>query len=117
MEKIIIVSCSDTGKTSTKTGGKIYAVEIKDGRKCMSFVDLSEKVGQEIEAQMKQTTIYQGVQQFCIIPPHVGGARGVTKTRNQALMCACTLLSNNKTSSSADAISVAEEFLQWLKKA
>jgi len=60
MEKVIISTCV---KKETQKG-IFYTIELSDGRKGISKDDLTQKMGMEIELEIKEGKEYQGVMQY-----------------------------------------------------
>ena len=72
MEKVIIKTCV---KKETQKG-VFYTIELSDGRKGISSDDLSQKIGIEIELDVRDGKEYEGQKQYYFNIPKQAGQSG-----------------------------------------
>jgi len=118
MEKCIIKTCV---KKETQKG-TYYTIELSDDRKGLSSDDLTGKIGQETELEVKQGKEYQGVMQYYFnLPKADKPANGkfpakdwTYEKRRYALENAVNFCRDRKELTSANTIDLANKFFEFL---
>lgn len=123
MEKIKIKTCV----AKEYNNRKFWTIETEDGRHGSSTDDLTNKIGQEIEVDIKPAKEYNGVQQYYFNLPKQGGQSGggskfpakdwSFEKRKFALSTAMELSKKSGLDIQVSQICKdADEFLNWLNK-
>jgi hypothetical protein len=121
MEKVIIKTCV---KKETARG-TFYTIELSDGRKGSSFDDLTQKMGMEIELDIKNAKEFEGVMQYYFSLPKAPGQQGSKfpskdwqyEKRKQSLICAIDAIKLTDTKvSTKNIISLSDEFFTYLNQ-
>ena len=119
MGKVIIKTC--VKKETAK--GTFYTIELTDGRSGSSFSDLTDKMGQEVDLDIKEGKEYEGKMQYYFNVPKQGGQQGGKfppkdwqfAKRQVALECSVELTKSSKLDvSSKEVLVVAERFFEFL---
>jgi hypothetical protein len=117
MEKVIIKTCV---KKETKKG-TFYTIELSDGRKGISSEDLTSKMGQEAELDVKEGKPYEGVMQYYFNLPKSEKPAGkfpakdwTFEKRRAALENAVNFCRDRKELTSANSIDLANKYLEFL---
>ena len=66
MEKVKIKSCV---KSETAKGITYYKIEVEDGRAGMTYDDLTDEIGKEIELDVKEGKLYNNILQYYFDKP------------------------------------------------
>ena len=124
--KLTITSCTNTGKVS-KQGSAIFNVTASEGDKeyvGSTFDDLTGKIAETIEIEMKPSNIYNGVQQYYFSLPKVQQAGGnkfpakdwaYQKKKDALSLAVESAKCAGKPVSSEEIKVVANSYLTWLK--
>jgi hypothetical protein len=117
MEKVIIKTC--VKKETAK--GTFYTIETSDGRRGISYDDLTQKMGMELELDVKEGKHYEGVMQYYFNLPKAQkeGSKFPAKDwsfekRKIALECAVTHGSKHPELKTNDVIDIASKFYEFL---
>ena len=117
MEKVKIKSCvkSETAKVIT-----YYKIEVEDGRIGMTYDDLTDEIGKEIELDVKEGKLYNNILQYYFNKPKGKGFFKKDYTfekRNSSLEKAIeTAKLAGKTFTSTEIINVANSYFEYLNK-
>ena len=117
MEKVKIKSCV---KSETAKGITYYKIEVEDGRAGMTYDDLTDEIGKEIELDVKEGKLYNNILQYYFDKPKEKGFFKKDYTfekRNSSLEKAIeTAKISNKTLTSKEIIDVANSYYKYLTK-
>ena len=118
MEKVKIKSCV---KSETAKGITYYKIEVEDGRIGMTYDDLTDEIGKEIELDVKEGKLYNNILQYYFNKPK--SSKGFFKKdytfekRNSSLEKAIeTAEMSNKILTSKEIIEVANLYFEYLNK-
>jgi hypothetical protein len=120
MEKVLITTC--VKKETAK--GIFYTIELSDGRKGISKDDLTLKIGDEIELEVKEGKEYQGVMQYYFnLPKPEGQVNGkfpakdwTYEKKRSALECAVNHCNKTPSLTTAQVIECANKFYEFLNQ-
>jgi len=120
MEKVIISTCV---KKETQKG-IFYTIELSDGRKGISKNDLTQKMGMEIELEIKEGKEYQGVMQYYFnLPSSNKSTNGkfapkdwTFEKRKSALENAVNFCRDRKELGSKESLDLAGKYFEFLNQ-
>lgn len=121
MEKVIIQTC--VKKETTK--GVFYTIELSDGRKGISSDDLTQKMGMEIELDIKEGKPYEGKMQYYFNLPKENKPQGNGKfapkdwtleKRKSALENAVNFCKDRKELGSKESLELAAKYFEFLNQ-
>ena len=117
MEKVKIKSCV---KSENAKGTNYYKIEVEDGRIGMTYDDLTDEIGKEIELDVKEGKLYNNILQYYFNKPKGKGFFKKDYTfekRNSSLEKAIeTAKISNKTLTSKEIIDIANSYYKYLIK-